>query len=180
MWQLFYSTPVWQFKQRNYSESSSWSDINSWPLSFLSSDSLNQCRFERWFFAIEKRKQVSFWNWGFFFFIFFLKPKSYKSSNSLSNSTISEEGFRLSFLNQVLVEKYFKLKWNYCRGLNNPSKPLKNLISEQTLCCIYVCTVLGRKKDLLKNPHKSTSLPPIPNIFFLETFYISTRLRKKF
>ena len=41
-------------------------------------------------------------------------------------------------------------------------------------------TVLGRKKRLLKTPHKSTSLPPIPKIFFLETFYISTKLRKKF
>ena len=37
-----------------------------------------------------------------------------------------------------------------------------------------------KKKRLLKTPHKSTSLPPIPSNFFLETFYISTKLRKKF
>ena len=45
---------------------------------------------------------------------------------------------------------------------------------------VYDTTVLGRKKRVLKTPHKSTSLPPIPKIFFLETFYISPKLRKKF
>ena len=37
-----------------------------------------------------------------------------------------------------------------------------------------------KRKGMLKKLRKSTSLPPIPKIFFLETFYISTKLRKKF
>ncbi len=41
------------------------------------------------------------------------------------------------------------------------------MVSKNTFKILtYACTVLGRKKRALKKPHKSTSLPPIPNIFF--------------
>ena len=40
-------------------------------------------------------------------------------------------------------------------------------------------TVLEKKRNA-KKPHESTSLPSIQKIFFLETFYISPKLRKKF
>ena len=43
-------------------------------------------------------------------------------------------------------------------------------------CALPCCR---KKKATLKTQQNSTSFPPIPSNFFLETFYISPKLRKK-
>ena len=71
----------------------------------------------------------------------------------------------LSFMSKHHLSKAYPENW---------FQQHKTLVGDK-----WAATVLGRKKRALKKPHKSTSLPPIPKIF-LETFYISTKLRKNF
>ena len=69
---------------------------------------------------------------------------------------------------------------DFCLYLPEKVKFLQNSRYLHTRIAPKVLPWCRKKRARLKTQENSTSLPPIPSNFFLETFYISTKLRKQF